>query len=360
MHEPVPVPGRVKALARRAPERRTGSPRGWRGRGLVALLPGLCALGPLAATAHPLAPALLELREAPGGRMELRLKTSSLMAPGVRLEPVLPARCREADEPVFEIEGASAVVRRVLDCGEEGLSGVPVGVAGLAEAGVSALVRVELADGRRLQRVLRPDDPQWRIPPRQGPGDVARGYLRLGVGHILTGPDHLLFVFGLLLLVGWSRLLLHTVTAFTLGHSATLCAAALGLVRISQGPVEVLIAASIFVLAVELARGANGPPGALRQRPWTMSFSFGLLHGLGFAGALAEVGLPQEEIPLALLSFNVGIEIGQIAFLAAVLAAGLPLLRAAPRLPGWVERVPVYGMGSLAAFWCIDRTAALF
>lgn len=354
----MPLPGRVSSARQEAPGRRSAAPPGvgW----LLALLPGLLALGAGLASAHPLAPALLELREAPGGRVELRFKTSALTPPGVRLEPVLPERCREAGEPSFALEGASAVVRRTLECGDGGLAGARFGVAGLADAGVGALVRVELSDGRRLQRVLRADEAVWRVPRRQGPGDVARGYLRFGVEHILTGADHLLFVFGLLLLVGWGRRLLFTVTAFTLGHSVTLCAAALGLVRIPQGPVEVLIAASIFVLAVELARGGEAPPSAIHRRPWLMSFSFGLLHGLGFAGALAEVGLPQEEIPLALLSFNLGIEFGQIAFLASVLVAALPILGASHRIPAWLARAPVYAMGSLAAFWCIDRAASLF
>jgi len=325
-----------------------------------ALLLLVSSLFAFAASAHPLAPALLELREGPQGRVEVRFKTSALTPPGVRLEPVLPERCREVGERRVGLEGASAVVRFTVHCGEPGLTGARVGVSGLAEGGVSALVRVELADGRALRRVLRADEPAWQIPPRQGPGAVVRGYLRFGVEHILTGPDHLLFVFGLLLLVGVGRSLLVTVTAFTLGHSVTLCAAALGLVRIPQGPVEVLIASSIFVLAVELARGDEGPVSPLRRRPWVMSFSFGLLHGLGFAGALAEVGLPAEEIPLALLSFNLGIELGQIAFLASVLALGLPAYGVLHRLPGWVGRIPVYAMGSLAAFWCIDRAAALF
>ena len=348
----------MNAARRTPPGRRSAGPRSPCRR--LALLPVLLAVGGGPASAHPLAPVLLELREHPGGRVEMRFKTSTLSPPGVRLEPVLPEGCRESGEPLLEVEGTGAVVRGTFDCGGRELAGARVGVAGLAEAGVGALIRVELADGRRLQRVLRADEPDWRIPRRQGPADVVGSYLRFGVEHILTGPDHLLFVFGLLLLVGRGRRLLFTVTAFTAGHSVTLCAAALGLVRIPAGPVEVLIAASLFVLAVELAREGGAAPGRLRRRPWVMSFSFGLLHGLGFAGALAEVGLPQEEIPLALFSFNLGIEFGQVAFLGAVLAAGLPLLAAARRLPAWVARIPVYAMGSLAAFWCIDRAASLF
>jgi hydrogenase/urease accessory protein HupE len=173
---------------------------------------------------------------------------------------------------------------------------------------------------------------------------------RLGIRHILGGPDHLLFVLGLVLLVRGRRALAATVTAFTAGHSVTLSLAMLGVVHVPPAPVEALIAASIFVVAVELRRD-----GATGRRPWWMAGTFGLLHGLGFAGALAQVGLPDTDIPLALAAFNVGIEIGQLLFVAAVLSIGL-LLRG--RLARW-RAVPAYGIGTLAAFWVFERVAAL-
>ena len=226
----------------------------------------------------------------------------------------------------------------------------------LAEAGSDVLLRVLLADGRSLRAVLRPNAPSFILPAAQSPAGVAAGYLTLGIEHLLTGPDHLAFVLGLVLLVGSGRRLLGTITAFTLGHSVTLSLAALGFVRLPPAPIEAAIALSILVLAVELARQR---PTVLGRRPWLMAASFGLLHGLGFAGALAQVGLPVEEIPLALLSFNVGIELGQIAFVLAILGLGLglsPLLR---RLPAWSAAAPTYVIGTLAAFWMFERLASL-
>jgi hydrogenase/urease accessory protein HupE len=195
------------------------------------------------------------------------------------------------------------------------------------------------------------------MPARPTRWDVVQGYVRLGIEHILTGPDHLLFVFGLLLLVSASRLLVQTITAFTLGHSVTLSAAALHLASVPSRPIEVLIAASVLTLAVELARDA-GRPTLLRRFPWAMAVTFGLLHGFGFAGALAEAGLPPDDIPLALVSFNGGIEIGQLAFVGAVLAAGALAARWLPAATIRSTRFAVYAMGMLSAFWCFERIAA--
>jgi len=228
--------------------------------------------------------------------------------------------------------------------------------------------RVAVAEGGAVERVLTEAEPRWSLPgagsdatAQAAPGGTTlTGYLRLGVDHILTGFDHLLFVLGLVLLVSGRRLLLYTITSFTLGHSVTLSLAALGFVRFPSAPIEVVIAATIAILAAELARGAQAGPTPMRRFPWVMAFVFGLLHGLGFAGALAEIGLPDGEIPLALLSFNLGIEAGQLVFVVAVLAARALARPAIDRAPIWLLRVPAYGMGGLAVFWVLDRTAALF
>ena len=181
--------------------------------------------------------------------------------------------------------------------------------------------------------------------------------MALGIEHILTGPDHLLFVFGLLLLLATTTgLLVQTITAFTLGHSITLSAAALGLTSVPSRPVEVLIAVSVLALAVELARDSDRPT-LMRRFPWVIALGFGLLHGFGFAGALAEAGLPPGDIPLALVSFNAGIELGQLAFVATVLAAAALAARWLPALAPRAHRPAVYGMGILAAFWCFERVA---
>ena len=316
----------------------------------------LLLLGAGSAAAHPLAPSLLDLREKTPGRIAVLWRRPQLMPVGAHPEPVLPSSCRTVAPPVEVPEGDALVMRWTVDCGRAGLTGASVAVSGLADAGSDVLLRVILADGRSLRTVLRPNAPSFILPAAQSPAGVAAGYLTLGIEHLLTGPDHLAFVLGLVLLVGGRRRLLSTITAFTLGHSVTLSLAALGFVRLPPAPIEAAIALSILVLAVELARER---PTALGRRPWLMAAGFGLLHGLGFAGALAQVGLPVAEIPLALLSFNVGIELGQLGFVLAVLGLGLglsPLLR---RLPAWSTALPTYLIGILAAFWMFERLAGL-
>ena len=230
---------------------------------------------------------------------------------------------------------------------------------GLATGKTDALVRIMLADGRVVQGVLRAGEPRLAIPVRARRVDVLRSYAKLGIEHILTGPDHLLFVFGLLLLVASPGLLVRTITAFTAGHSVTLSLAALGLARLPSRPIEVGIAVSVFLLAVELSRDPRPTPTLMRRAPWAIAGLFGLLHGLGFAGALAEVGLPDGEIPTALFAFNVGIEIGQLCFVGIVLAAGVAVASIVTRRIPAARWIPVYAMGSLSALWCIERTLAL-
>jgi hypothetical protein len=315
------------------------------------------------ATAHPLDPVLFELREKGGGNIEVTWKGPTAKVPGVELFPILPPECRSTSEVANEVDEDAVISRWTLDCGPGGLVGRTVGVSGLEST--DALLRVELLSGAINRRVLGAAEPTMLIEAAPTRTRVAFDYTRLGVDHIAGGIDHLLFVFGLLLLVGGTRALLATITAFTLGHSVTLAAAALELVRVPQGPVEVVIAATIYVLAVELARPAPGEAGAsakehfLRRRPWAMAFSFGLLHGLGFAGALREAGLPANDVPLALLSFNVGIELGQVAFVAVVLGLYAVSKNLLAGLPSWVRFAPVYAMGSLACYWMIERAMLL-
>jgi hydrogenase/urease accessory protein HupE len=179
----------------------------------------------------------------------------------------------------------------------------------------------------------------------------------LGVEHILAGIDHLLFVLSLLLIVRGFKRIVATITAFTIAHSLTLAAATLGLVDIPGPPVEAAIALSIVFVASEVVRGSRGKPGLTAHAPWVVAFGFGLLHGFGFAGALAEVGLPQKAIPLALLTFNVGVEIGQLLFVVAMLAAGSVLSRLPLRMPQWGARVAPYAIGTVAMFWVAERVA---
>jgi hydrogenase/urease accessory protein HupE len=238
------------------------------------------------------------------------------------------------------------------------LTGSVVEVDGIAASRANVILRLALADGRVLNSVLTADRSSFMVPARERPGEVVRSYLTLGVEHILTGLDHLLFVLGLMLLVTNRRQLLWTVTAFTAGHSVTLSLATLGFVKVPSGPVEALIALSILVVAVEIARDTDSSLTKIQRRPWTIAFAFGLLHGFGFAGALSEIGLPEGEIPLALLSFNLGIEAGQLVFCGVALALYLAAryLPIARLLLG--RRIAAYAIGSLAAFWIIERATA--
>ena len=325
---------------------------------LALLVLAMLVGGPRAAVAHPLAPLLLEVRELGGGRLEVGWKTPLLMPQGTAPAPTLPARCRAQGPVVTDAEDTGMRARWTVECGGGALTGERIGVEGLADP-MLALVRVVLADGRVVQRLVSAGAPSIEVPPRPRPWDTFRDYVVLGIEHILTGPDHLLFVFGLVLLAALPGRLLGTITAFTLGHSVTLSLAVLGIARVPSRPIELGIAASVLALAIELAREPAGPT-LMRRWPWAMAAAFGLLHGLGFAAALAEAGLPAGEIPLALLAFNLGIEAGQVAFVLVVLGIGRALAGVGIRLPAWTRRVPVYAMGSLAAFWCWERAAALF
>jgi hypothetical protein len=320
----------------------------------IALAAALaCASG---AAAHPLAPSLLELREGADGGAEVLWRTPARLVPGARLRPLLPGACPVLVPPRERRVDGSLVRTWRIACPAPGLVGRRLGVAGVAASRADVVLRVELADGRALTRVLRRDAASVIVPERPRRRDVTAGYLGLGFEHIAGGVDHLLFVLALILLVRSRRALLLTVTAFTGGHSVTLALAVLGLVAVPGAAVEAAIAASILVAAVELA----GEGGAIRRFPWLVAGAFGLLHGLGFAGALAEVGLPQGEIPLALLVFNVGIELGQLGFIALVLAVRAALLRFEPSPSPGLARVPAYAIGSLAAFWLFERLAAVF
>jgi len=243
-----------------------------------------------------------------------------------------------------------------IDCsalGVQGLVGSELGIEGLAANQASGMVMVSLLDGRQYQQVLNESQPAFVVPAESSAGEVAGDYSLLGMEHIWGGIDHLLFVFGLLLLVGGGGRLLWTITAFTLGHSITLSLVTLGYFDYPVALVEFLIALSIFVWAVELTRTSKHD--VLWRNPWWLAGGFGLLHGMGFAGALAETGLPQGNVPLALLFFNVGIEIGQIAFILLVLAIWYLVRRP---LASWQDRlmpVPVYILGALSAMWCIER-----
>jgi hydrogenase/urease accessory protein HupE len=245
---------------------------------------------------------------------------------------------------------------------DRGLADKAIEFSNLSAARIDVLVRLERADGSvQLGRVL-PVDPRFVVTASPGAFEVVQTYTVLGIEHILTGFDHLLFVLALVILVKGVRRLIATITAFTVAHSLTLVAATLGWVHVPGPPVEAAIALSIMFVAAEFVHSRQGMNGLTERFPWIVAFTFGLLHGFGFASALSQVGLPQTAIPVALLFFNVGVEIGQLLFIAfvfAVIALARQVLRrfAMPQ-PAWTWRVPPYAIGSVAAFWAIQRIVA--
>jgi hydrogenase/urease accessory protein HupE len=312
-----------------------------------------------AARAHEARPAYLEIDETMPGRYTLLWRTPVLA--GMRLPVVLrlPEGVRDLRKPVVQQLSDSLVERRWIEAGPQGLAGKRIDFAGLQLTITDAVVRVELLDGRKWMAIARPSQPWVEIEAARGTWAIALDFLRQGFGHILSGPDHLLFVFGLLLIVRTPWILVKTVTAFTVAHSITLAAATLGYVRPPASPIEAAIALSILFLGPEIVRAREGGTSFSIRHPWVVAFAFGLLHGFGFASAMSAAGLPSSDIPLALVSFNVGVELGQLAFVALVL-----LLERGFRALRWtwprpVQLLPAYVVGSLGAFWVIQRVALM-
>jgi hypothetical protein len=310
--------------------------------------------------AHRLQPAYLELSEQGVGNFSVLWKRPLVGNKPMDIYPVFPEVCKNITEPVLTPSDAASLERWLVGCGEEGLANKPIKIDGLVRTVTDTLLRVEMADGSMHTSILRPNSPSFIVPEKPSKLKVAGAYLGLGAEHILGGFDHLLFVLGLLLIVRKSMLLVKTITAFTLAHSVTLAMAALGFVHVPQTPVEAVIALSILFLATELAKQHRGEVGLTSKAPWLVALSFGLLHGFGFAGALTEIGLPQTDIPLALLFFNVGVEVGQLMFVAAVLLVQMFIRKLAVKWPVWVDQLPAYIIGSLAAFWFVQRTLSFW
>jgi hydrogenase/urease accessory protein HupE len=309
--------------------------------------------------AHESRPAYLEIRQTSPQRYELIWRTPMLS--GMRLPVVLrlPADARNITEPNVHELPDSLVERRIVEA-SSGLAGRRIEFVGLQGTITDVLVRVQTLDGLHSTLLIHPSEPWVEIAAARGPFAVAGAYLMHGVEHILLGYDHLLFVLALILIVRNTRRLVWTVTAFTIAHSITLALATLGVVHVPGPPVEATIALSIMLLASEIVLIGRGQPSLTQRWPWIVAFSFGLLHGLGFASALAEIGLPQGDIPLALFAFNVGVELGQLAFIGAVLIV-FALARRLSIPAILVQRVkPLapYAIGGVAAFWLVERVTA--
>jgi hydrogenase/urease accessory protein HupE len=315
---------------------------------------------PLAGEETPHEQTIMEL-SATGGSMlcGCPAPTAALLSRGVLpIHPSMPKEAKTIALPRSERLFGAEIKRWAIRV-PQGLEGWEVTVHGLSATMVDVLVRVAFQDGRVVSRMLRPDAPSF-VFTKEAAGPAAGGYLVLGVEHILFGIDHLLFVLALVLIVRGFGLLVKTITAFTIAHSITLALATLGVVHVPSAPVEAVIALSIVFVASEILRSRRGERGLTDRAPWLVAGAFGLLHGFGFAGALSEVGLPANDIPLALLFFNLGVEGGQLAFLFAALGVIAMLRRLPWSWPEWALRFPPYAIGSLAMFWVIERTAAIW
>jgi hydrogenase/urease accessory protein HupE len=311
-----------------------------------------------AALAHESRPAYLEITETAPHRYQVLWRTPLLSGMPLPVALKIPGDIRNVTAP-HERELPDSLVERRLIESDSGMAGKRIEFVGLQATITDVLVRVQMLDGSHSTTLVHPSRPWVEVAVSRGLMAVAGAYLMHGIEHILFGFDHLLFVLALILIVRSTRVLLLTVTAFTIAHSITLSLATLGVVHVAGPPVEATIALSILLLACEIIRLQRGRTSMTARWPWLVAFSFGLLHGFGFASALTEIGLPQGDIPLALFAFNVGVEIGQLLFIGAVLSA-LTLARRVEFSPAMGRRalsVATHAIGILAAFWFIERLA---
>ncbi len=315
----------------------------------------VCLLLAAAAQGHEVRPAYLGMVETEANVFDVLWKQPMVGYMRLPLEPDFPEHCTLVLQEVADVERAALIHQWQADCGEQGLVGQRLGIEGLSRTLTDVLVNIALLDGTTISRVLRPEDPYFTL--EAGEGLAMLSYLTLGIEHLLLGVDHILFVIGLMFFISKPSTLIKTITGFTVAHSITLGLSALEIVRISQAPVEAVIALSIMFLAVERLRGTTDTITA--QHTWIVALVFGLLHGFGFAGALMDIGLPKSGALWALFLFNVGVEIGQLIVVAVALALIAVVRRTRVELPPWVIRVPLWGMGTVASYWLISRVALL-
>jgi len=320
---------------------------------LAALVPSSTA------RAHEIRPALLQIEETGPGFFEVTWKLPGKGDRALGLEPVLPENLTAIAPPTVRRVPAAWVQRATYKSDGTPIVGRSVSIDGLSAVQTDVLLRIELLDGSTHSAILRPNAPTFEIPARESKKEVALATYRMGITHILEGYDHLLFLLALMLIVTGFWRLVKTITAFTVAHSITLALATLGLVHFPTAPTEAVIALSIVFLAAEVIRMRNGEVVLTQRYPWVVAFGFGLIHGLGFAGALSQVGIPEHEVPLSLLMFNLGVETGQIFFVTAValLLAGIRRIPVTPPRGAW--RLAPYAIGGLATFWTIQRIVGM-
>jgi len=309
------------------------------------------------AWSHESRPVYFEITEQSEYFYELLWKVPLRNGKSLEISPQFAIDCVEAIPASEAIHNSALITRSLYQC-KQSLADTTIHFQGLEKTLTDILVKIHFLNGIEQTAIVKGKSPQLHILSSPSKYEVLRDYTILGVEHILLGFDHLLFVLCLLLIVQNTALLIKTITAFTLSHSITLGLAALGFVNIPSPPVEAIIALSIVFLARELIKQQNGTPGLTSSYPWLVALVFGLLHGLGFAGALSDIGLPQNEIPLALLTFNIGVELGQLIFIFFILLL-IKIKDSVYKqsIPHMIRITPAYSIGVIASFWLIERIA---
>ena len=325
----------------------------------VALILSLILFLPRLA-AHEMQPAYLELSESPDQTISVTWKLPYFKGKPLPIAPAFPDDWENLTEPNTSPLGNALLIRWKVNPGPSPLDGSSISIDGPRSRLTDVLLRANLQDGRSVTRVLRPEAPAATIQFDAEQSTLLWDYIVIGVEHIIFGYDHLLFVLCLVLIVRDRWTLVKTITAFTLAHSVTLGVATLGWMEIPGPPVEAVIALSILFLARELIVRTDENPGLTERYPWLVALSFGLLHGFGFAGALSDVGLPEDQIPLALLNFNIGVELGQLAFVAVAIALTTLTRKISPKINEAAFKPIVYATGIIAAFWCVERISGFW
>jgi hypothetical protein len=304
--------------------------------------------------AHEVKPGYLEINEHSDGVIEVLWKVPLVGKKALSIFPVFSDGWLDGSPPIITKTQNAIIYRWNIKPDSSSLKDQTITIAGLEMTMTDVMVKVHYANGTKQIQILKPEHPSFALKT-SSTGIAALDYMRLGIEHIMLGIDHLLFVFGLLLLSKTMKRLLQTITAFTIGHSISLALATLGFVNVPEKPLAVIIAMSILFLGIELLKDLKGENTLTIRKPWLVSFGFGIIHGLGFAGGLVKLGLPESVIPLALLFFNIGVEIGQVAFILIVLAMIASYKKMEFVLPNWGKVIPAYAIGSFAAFWFIGR-----
>lgn len=322
------------------------------------LIPLLFIFASINSWSHEIRPAYLQIIQTSETTYEVFWKIPRMGDQVPKIHPVFP--------PFFKVEELknpnqtpTSAIYSYRISSQETLPGNILTIDGLNKTLIDALITITYLNGEKVTLMLQPNKDSSIIPGETRISDVIKTYTLLGFEHILLGIDHLLFVLALILITKGRWKILKTITAFTIAHSITLSLAALGYVNFPTPPVEAVIALSIVFLAVEIINNLNGKQTITSKKPWLVAFTFGLLHGFGFAGALANIGLPQQDIPWALAFFNIGVELGQIAFVLVVLIF-MRLLALKKKWPLFVKKMPAYAIGSLAAFWLVERVVGFW